>query len=159
MLSSSYGQKCNIPTYSNSWRRKKGINLPNIPTMCNYVESLAGHNKDLTDTDFAECGWSSKSKLQKLTCMVSNGRKIANKPKITRFLIGEKKIKSNQAFSDCISTSFLTQVSVPSILTAFYIPTSVKSSSGKTVSLALPASLYRVLRSREWISSLRQPIS
>lgn len=91
MLSSSYGQKCNMPTYSNSWRRKKGINLPNIPTMCNYVESLAGHNKDLIDTDFAECGWSSKSKLQKLTCMVSNGRKIANKPKITRFLRGEKK--------------------------------------------------------------------
>lgn len=45
------GQRSNIRTYSNTWRREKGINLPNTRTLCTYVESLAGHNKDLTETD------------------------------------------------------------------------------------------------------------
>lgn len=40
-----------MPTCSNPRRREKGIHLPNTTTVCNYVESLAGHNKDLTETD------------------------------------------------------------------------------------------------------------
>lgn len=40
-----------MPTYSNTGRREKRIHLPNTTTVCNYVESLAGHNKDLTETD------------------------------------------------------------------------------------------------------------